>query len=398
MNAVKKIDPEFELKRAHVSLLRHSETCFYAGVIMMGESSVVHDAKVCPTAYTDGVNKRYGADFLQRLTRTQVAGLVLHENFHVLLKHLPRHRDLMKKDGRLANIAMDYVVNDIIHDIKDKTLAELPPGALYDPMFSGWSVRQVYDYLVDDMEKNGSGGKGGGEPLDEHDFYALDKMTPEEFKQHDEKVQEAIHQGGILAGKFGNKLPRQITDLMKPEIDWAEVLRDFWTSSMRGYDEYTYARLNRRRLVDDLFLPTMYSEKIGRIVFGIDTSGSISQKQLSLVASRIANLCETMPPDEIVVLWWDTEVRGKQVFTESNFASIVSLMKPMGGGGTRASCVSEYLDENNLSTDCIVMFTDGHLESDVSWKSNVPTLWLIDKDGNESFKPPMGTQKVKINR
>jgi len=358
MNAVKKIDPEFELKRAHVSLLRHSETCFYAGVIMMGESSVVHDAKVCPTAYTDGVNKRYGADFLQRLTRTQVAGLVLHENFHVLLKHLPRHRDLMKKDGRLANIAMDYVVNDIIHDIKDKTLAELPPGALYDPMFSGWSVRQVYDYLVDDMEKNGSGGKGGGEPLDEHDFDALDKMTPEEFKQHDEKVQEAIHQGGILAGKFGNKLPRQITDLMKPEIDWAEVLRDFWTSSMRGYDEYTYARLNRRRLVDDLFLPTMYSEKIGRIVFGIDTSGSISQKQLSLVASRIANLCETMPPDEIVVLWWDTEVRGKQVFTESNFASIVSLMKPMGGGGTRASCVSEYLDENNLSTDCIVMFTD----------------------------------------
>jgi predicted metal-dependent peptidase len=397
MNAVMKYDPEFELKRAHVDLLKHPETCQYAGIIMMGESSVVHDPKLCPTAYTDGVNKRYGAKFMEKLTRPQVAGLVMHENFHVLLKHLPRHRDLMKKNARLANVAMDYVVNDMIHDIKDKAVVQLPPGALYHPMFAGWSVRQVYDYLEKDAEENDGGGMGGGEPLDEHDFDAIDKMTPEEIKQHDEKVQEAIHQGGLLAGKFGNKLPRQITDLMKPEIDWREVLRDFWTSAMRGYDEYTYARMNRRRLADDLYLPTMYSEKIGRVVLGIDTSGSIDQYQLNLVASHVKQLCEVMPPDEVVILWWDTKVRGKQVFTEGNYANIASLMKPAGGGGTTAACVSKYMTEHRMDADCLIMLTDGHIEDNLDWKVATPTLWIIDKNGNKSFKAPAGTQKVNIN-
>lgn len=398
MSAVRKYDAEFELKRAHVDLLKHRETCQYAGIIMMGESSVVHDAKACRTAYTDGVNKRYGAAFMETLTRPQIAGLVLHENFHVLLKHLPRHRDLMKKNARLANVAMDYVVNDMIQEIKDKSVVQLPPGALYDARFAGWSVRQVYDYLEEDMEQNGGGGMGDGEPLDEHDFDAVDGMTPEELKKHDEAVQDAIHQGGILAGKFGNKLPRQITDMMKPEIDWSEILRDFWTSAMRGYDEYTYARMNRRRLADDLYLPTMYSERIGRVVLGIDTSGSIGQEQLNLVASRIIQLCDTMPPDEIVVLWWDTEVRGKQVFTDGNYASLATLLKPAGGGGTRASCVSQYMNKHSMTADCVIMFTDGHLEDSVEWKVTSPTLWLIDKHGHSNFKPPVGTQKVKINK
>jgi len=393
--AVKKFDAEFELKRAHINLLKHRETCQYSGIIMMGESSVVDDPKSCPTAYTDGLNKRYGSKFMSKLTRQQIAGLVLHENFHVLLKHIPRHRDLMKKNGRLANMAMDYVVNDMIDEIKDKALALLPPGALFDPMFKGWSVRKVYEYL--EQEQEGGGGGGRGECLDEHGDELVEGMTPEDLKKHDDAVQDAIHQGGILAGRFGVEINRHIKDLMKPEIDWQEVLRDFWTSTMRGYDEFTWARLNRRRLADDLFLPSMYSEKVGRVILAIDTSGSISQHDLDMVASRVMNLCELYPPDEIVVLWWDTEVRGKQVFTESSFSNLAKLLKPMGGGGTRAGCVSKYMAKENLSADCMIVFTDGHVEQDIDWRVNCPTLWLIDKNGNDSFVPPTGTQLVKIN-
>lgn len=392
--AAKQFDAVFELKRAHVNLMKHRETCQYAGIIMMGESSVVDDPKSCPTAYTDGLNKRYGSKFMSKLTRQQIAGLVLHENFHVLLKHIPRHRDLMKKNGRLANMAMDYVVNDMIDEIKDKTLAVLPPGALHDRMFRGWSVRKVYEYLEQEMEQ-GSGG-GRGDPLDEHGDELVEGMSPEELKEHDDAVQEAIHQGGVIAGRMGVEINRHIKDLMKPEIDWREVLRDFWSSMTRGYDEFTWARLNRRRLADDLYLPSTYSDKVGRVVLAIDTSGSISQRDLDMVASRVVNLCELFPPDEIVVLWWDTEVRGKQVFTDSNFANIAHLMKPQGGGGTRAGCVSNYMLKENLLADCMIVFTDGHVEQAVDWRVQCPTLWLIDKNGNANFKPPVGTQMVKI--
>ena len=44
------------LKRAHVILMQHPETALYSGIMMMGESTVIED---CPTAYTDGLNKRY---------------------------------------------------------------------------------------------------------------------------------------------------------------------------------------------------------------------------------------------------------------------------------------------------------------------------------------------------
>ena len=129
MNAsVKTVDVELRLKKAHIKLLRHPQTCLYGGVILMGESSVIDDPKQCPTAYTDGYNKRYGRDFMDKLTDQELAGVVLHENLHVLMKHIPRHRDLMKEDSRLANMAMDYAVNDLIVDLsqRDATLIKLP--------------------------------------------------------------------------------------------------------------------------------------------------------------------------------------------------------------------------------------------------------------------------------
>ena len=143
--AVKVVDASIRLKKAHIRLIKHPETCLYGGVILMGESSVIDDPSQCPTAYTDGKNKRYGRAFMEKLSDEEVAGLIMHENLHVLMKHIPRHRDLMKENAKLANIAMDYAVNDVIHNINDKKLCVLPKGALYDPMFSGWSVRRIYD-------------------------------------------------------------------------------------------------------------------------------------------------------------------------------------------------------------------------------------------------------------
>jgi predicted metal-dependent peptidase len=74
----------------------------------MGTSEVVEDAKF--TAYTDGVSKKYGLKFLKTIdSNAKLRGLVLHENLHVALKHIPRGVDMWKKDSRIANISADYV-------------------------------------------------------------------------------------------------------------------------------------------------------------------------------------------------------------------------------------------------------------------------------------------------
>jgi predicted metal-dependent peptidase len=146
-------------------------------------------------------------------------------------------------------------------------------------------------------------------------------------------------------------------------------------------------------LADGHYLPSTTSETIGEVILAIDTSGSISNTDIAKVASRIQELCETLPPDRIRVLWWDTEVHGEQVF-EGNYDGIAGMLKPMGGGGTRAGCVSDYIIKNSLNADCMIVFTDGHVEHDVAWRTSIPPIWVITEGGNGTFSPPRGLKVV----
>jgi predicted metal-dependent peptidase len=180
---------------------------------------------------------------------------------------------------------------------------------------------------------------------------------------------------------------------MKPEIDWREVLQDFWTANVRGSDEFTWRRFNKNRLADGHYLPSTINETIGEVILAVDTSGSINNKDIAKVASRVQELCDTLPPERIRVLWWDTEVHGEQVF-EGNYSEINRMLKPLGGGGTRAGCVSDYIVKNRINADCMIVFTDGYVEDPVTWQTTIPSIWVIKEGGRESFVPPNGNKRV----
>jgi predicted metal-dependent peptidase len=367
--------------------------------MMMGETSV--DDKPI-TAYTDGVNKRYGRAFLTQMCKedAEVNGIILHENLHIVLRHTIYGKDMFMENKDRANRAADYVVNGIIMAIKDKKLVKLPDGGLYDPRFDNMNMRQVYNILKDE-EGGGGGGKGKPDPngdpsngngsgrgeyqFDEHDFSA--DMTDEELKEMDGKIDRAIREGAILAGRLGVDLPRAITEMLEPQVDWRREMQDFVSSTCKGKDEYTWRKFNRRMLPNDIFLPTVENETIGEIVVPIDTSGSIGQDQLNEFASELVSIAEAVRPEAIRILWWDTKVHGEQLFTD-NYEQIGSLLKPLGGGGTRVSSVSEYINKKKIKAECVVVFTDGYLENDVKWDINSPTLWLVTQ--NKGWIPPAG--------
>jgi predicted metal-dependent peptidase len=414
---------ELRIKKAHIALMKHPETALYSGVLLMGVSEVVEKASF--TAYTDGVNKRYAKPFLETVkTEPKLRGLVLHENLHVALKQIPRGKDMFKENAQMANMSADFVVNDIIANIKgnvvggNELIVELPDGALYDPMFHNWSMREVYNYLKKHAKpkpKRGNGQGQGGQPSndpseggngdtevevngktydlsnqDEHDTSG--DLTPDQAKELGDKIDRALREGGMLAGRMGAKIPRTISDLLAPKIDWREALREFVSSSMKGKDEYTWRRLNKRQLVNDIYLPSVEDETIGEVVVGIDTSGSIGTRELTAFATELASVCELCQPEQVRILWWDTQVHGEQVFKPDQYANIASVLKPIGGGGTVVSAVSEYIIKNRIDSECVLMFTDGYLESDIVWKVTSPTLWMIV--GNNDFEPPSGKKVV----
>lgn len=391
-----KLTEEQRVKKAHIAMLKHPETALYSGVMMMGTTEVV-DGDI--TAYTDGVNKRYGRKFLQEMCKDdrEVAGLVLHENLHISLRHLLHNIDLFNEDRRLANMAADYVVNDIIMSIKDTNLVKLPEGGCYDPKYHNMSMREVYRLLKQEQEESGGGGGqdesegggGGGYQFDEHDTGG--NMTPEQAKEMEGRIDRALREGALLAGRLGIDLPRHITEILKPKVDWREVLREFVASSTKGKDEYTWRRFNRRLLPNDIYMPTVENETIGEVVVAIDTSGSIGQEQINEFAGELVSICESVSPEAVRVLWWDTRVHGEQMFTD-NYSAIGEMLKPLGGGGTEVGCVAKYLNKQKIKAECVIVFTDGYVENDVKWDISVPTLWMITDAHN--WTPPTGKKVI----
>ena len=399
------ITEEQRIKKGHIALMKHPETALWGGVMMMGSTEVVDEAI---TAYTDGINKKYGRAFLTAIcpTQAEVNGLILHENLHIGLRHHLHGADMFREDGDKANKAADYVVNDMITEISKKypELVQLPKGGLYDPQYHNMSMREIYKLLKSKKGGGGGGGKpdkegekgsgsGGGEyEFDKHDFGK--PMTQEEAKEMDGKIDRAIREGALLAGRLGIDLPRSVTDLLNPVIDWKKELAEFVTSSCKGKDEYTWRKFNRRLISNDIYLPTVENETIGEVVVAIDTSGSIGQEQLNAFASELVSICEAVSPDAVRVLWWDTKVHGEQLFTD-NYDQIGSMLKPLGGGGTRVSSVAEYINKKKINAECVLVFTDGFLESDVVWDISAPTLWMVTE--NRNWTPPTGKKVFMEN-
>jgi predicted metal-dependent peptidase len=250
-----------------------------------------------------------------------------------------------------------------------------------------------------EKEEEQGGGQGGqsngaSQPLDEHDMSNAEQMSAKEMKEYVEQVNEAIHQGGLLAGRFGQKLPRSVTETLQPQVDWATALREFVSSVAQGNDEHTYRKFDKRMILDDIIQPGVISEKVGDIVVAIDTSGSINAAMINEFAAELQSICEQVHPDALRVMWWDTTVSSEQVFTPDGFNDISKLLKPTGGGGTHVSCVSEHMLKRNYKADCVLVFTDGYVESDIKWDVMCPTLWLVTS--KRDFVPPNGGKTVKV--
>jgi predicted metal-dependent peptidase len=396
-----------------------------------------------PTARTNCIDTQFNPDFINGMPQKQVTGICLHETLHKVLKHTFRHENYWAEDEEIMGASADYVVNSVIRNLQGYgDWIELPKGHLYEAQFDGWSLGEVYRFLRkgkpqnppppeegDGEPQDGEGSGGGGAPegdeegedepqegedepqegegkvtvdgqdystqtSDQHDRGKAESMTREEIEEHSKAIDQAIQQGGIMAGRFGIDMPRAITQMLTPKIDWKEAMRDFVSNVIKGRDEFTFKRYNRRHLADDLYLPTTESETVGGIVNASDTSGSITQEILDKQATELASCCELLQPDWVRQVWWDTEVHGEQIFKQEDYAQIAKLLKPQGGGGTHAGCVSTYLIEHKIEPECVIVMTDGYTEQPIEWKHTAPVLWLVTD--NKDFQCPAGHKMVMM--
>lgn len=397
------------ITRSHSQIMRHPDFCLLAGIVMVGK--VTCDDKT-RTAATDGESVWYGNKFVQPLTEKKVNFLVLHENGHKGFSHMSVWEKLVKANPRRANMAMDYVVNGWIIDTDPHgAFAEMPEGGLYKPEWSKLDVLAVYKLLEqeekekekdkgEDGEGEGEGeggdesdgeGDGEGSGFDEHDHSGAGNRTPEEAKELSEKIDQALREGSIMVGKAKGKLNEQIMAALYPKIDWRNVMRDYLIEQTTGKDESSWRMYNRRYISQGVYLPTNEEEAIGDVGIGIDTSGSISGTTLSEFLAEVISMCKSISPSRVRIMFWDTDVEREQII-EGDVSRISETFNVVGGGGTRAGCVSDYIKEKGYKFDALIMFTDGYVERDIQWEVRTPTLWVID--GNSNFQAPVNGRVI----
>lgn len=393
------IDTERKLKKAKIDVMRSTlpGLRLWSGVMSVGKTSIADNV---PTAYTNGRDEVYGRAFIDSLPVRQVSFVCLHEAIHKGLRHLTTWRVLFEKNRVLCNIAADYVVNRmIVAADPDEQVCQFPRKpdgtimGLYDERFNGMSVAQVFRILEEEQDGSSGGpeagdSSAGGGVLDEHDWEGAQAIDGEARDALEKEIDHALRRGEAEAKKCGagrGDLPAEVGEILRPQIDWRQALREFITAQCARKDDTSYRRINRRFHAYDLILPTSYGETLGHIVVGADLSGSMwcgNPSPMTTIFSELVGITKAVSPEHLDLLYWDCAVQGHEEYRQGDYDMMLQSMRPRGGGGTDPSCVPDYLHEKQIRPDCIVMLTDG--ETFGRWGENwpAPVLWVVVDNPN----------------
>ena len=415
---------EQRLERIHMRILQDKHLCMFGGIIMIGDVRV---SDKYPTAYTNGRDVVYGRKFVESLDDAELMFLVLHEAMHKSYRHLTIYNHLWKQRPDLIGPANDYVINLEIKDygnlLGNQPYAPRMPMdddgnviGLIDERFRDMDTTKVFNILKNEIPEqppsgggekgeeggDGEGGDGGGktpQSHDEHDWEGAAELTEEEEAELKDEIEQALREGSQLVAKRGGRVSRGITEALQPQVDWKDALRDEVKEVVRGHDDSTWRRLNKKYLAVDIIMAGTESTTIGGICVGVDTSGSIGHNELGQFLGEIKSICDEVKPSRVDLLYWDADVAASEVYEAHNMESLVESTKPKGGGGTDPDCVPPYMQEKNLAPEIMIMFTDGCFfggSPDSGKWSNVtcPIIWCVID--NKSYTAPFG-KTIHVN-
>lgn len=397
-----RMNAEQRITAVNVDLANNKTFAIMSGVACVGKNDIVDGF---PTAGTNGRDCIYGREFVMEQNRKQMRYVVLHESFHKALRHCSEYNEVCEREPQASNIAMDYVVNAFIEEADPQfTFIERPTvPVLFHQKYIGWSFIQVLRDLLknakpiqqpQDGAPDGQGGDGDkqvgkvfvdpdgkpiGAQLDEH---IMGKLTGDELKEAERQIEDAKHQGKILAQKLAGKGTggANLDNIMaKRDTNWREHLRQFISEICEGDEQSRFAPPNKRLLPQGIIMPSHFTESTGEIIVACDTSGSMGGLYPT-VFGEIARICENVAPESVRVIWWEYSVVGEQVFKPIDYPNIAKLMKPVGGGGTRVTCVAEHIEEKKLKPKCVIYLTDGYIESDYRLPEFPVLFGAVDND------------------
>ena len=327
-----------------------------------------------PTAATNGKRVLFNEEFCNGLSDEELKFLVAHECMHPMLEHNFRRGE---RDAYKWNQAADYVINKLL---TDEGIGKMPEQGLLDDTIykNGGGTSDGIFNLLPDTPEDGQGNGGSGQPLDScEDGQGSPAEVSQQQAEWKVKVAQAA-QSAKMMGKMSAGLERLVDEILKPKVDWRDVLQRFVVKCRS--DQRSWARPNRRFLSQGLYLPSVSGESLGEIAFAVDCSGSIGQDEINQFASEITTVWQDQRPTKVHVIYFDSEVSHYDEFEQDN----EPVVKPHGGGGTAFSPVFRYMADKGIEPVACIFLTDLYCD-DFGDAPDYPVLWVSTHDDKAPF-------------
>ena len=340
-----------------------------------------------PTAATDGTRVIYNPDFMDKCNDEELFGLALHESLHIILMHMWRRGE---REPNLWNVANDAIINAYIR----KRQYQLPEGGVD----VGW-VRDDMDseYVYKRMKKDqdekqqqqqtGGGDEDGdaGTPAGGFDGTGDLMDAPSDATMTDlEATIQASAEMAKACGQGSALIDNILKGTGKSRVDWRNEMRAMLTSASN--DDYTYRRPSRRFIAQGTYLPSLYSEGLGPVLIAIDSSASMTQRELEQIASETQQIFEDLNPAFVRVVYCDTKIQRTQDFQQGDDVELSCR----GGGGTRFKPVFDYLEAEMPEAVGLVYFTDLEGNTDECKEPHCPVIWANTGGSQRSNQPKFG--------
>lgn len=339
------------------------------------------------TAAVNGITVKYNPDFFMAMSKLERVFVVLHEAWHVAFQHVTAEGSnrVGNRDIEAYYKAADYVINVMLVNagctmpvITEKILKLFPKipreklgdyFGLLNHDYEGLSTEEVYELIKDDpKEKHQSlmdgdvqqGAEGKSSEAASEAIQA--KVTASLVKAIAKSKMEGDRAGTVPGG-----ILRLVDKLINPKLPWEQLLRRFLNDT--NQEDYSWRRLNKR-LFPEYLLPSLHSEALGHIVIAIDTSGSLSEKDITAITSEVKYIHKNFTPETMTVLSCDRKIHTTHKIAPTDKIEKLSFT---GGGGTSFTPVIDYCDKN--LPVALIYFTDLYAPP-ITKQPKYPVLWV----------------------
>ena len=334
-----------------------------------------------------------------------------------------------RRGFELWNRATDYEINSLLHnnettderfgDRKRHPIGEMPEWVLYESRFKDMNAEEIYKILKeeDDRERQSSSGLSGGQGNGQGDGdgsssggkdytsgnegkggIQLDRHIPVSGKLDEDARNEMLEKmaevfGSRMNGKGSGEssIDRSLDTAFKPQpFNWRRALSKYMRKFVK--ENYTWNKPSRAGIANNIILPSQGQGVMLNIGVAIDTSGSITEKEINAMMNHLFTILQQFKNFQIDVWACGSRVYDETLLkiTNSNKRDLFKFVAKSDGGNDMRENFDFIRDhyKGREKIDLLIIMSDFYdpLDGDTETTSPCPVIYMC-LDHKDFVKP-----------